>query len=315
MNSSSVSSIIGFLFAITKISSFDINVFMEKTPITIISGYLGSGKTTLLRNIIKNLDKKFAILMNEFGEVSIDSQIIKGKNVDVQELSGGCVCCSLTGEFEAAIKEIKEKYSPEIIIMETTGVAEPDSIVFDLEGFPEAKLDSVIIVLDADSFLRFPNVGRIGEAQIGVADIVLLNKIDLVGKKEIVEIEDKIKRINPRAFIFKTSYCEVDVDLLFSSGIEKQVKIKKYLHHENKLESFVVDSGNKNFKKAELENFLKTLPKEVYRMKGFVNLEGKSTLVNFVAGRWALEQMDGEKKIVFIGENISNFKNMIKNSL
>ena len=68
-----------------------------KTPIAIISGYLGSGKTTLLKRIIENLDRKFAILMNEFGEVSIDSQIIKGKNVDIQELSGGCVCCSLTG--------------------------------------------------------------------------------------------------------------------------------------------------------------------------------------------------------------------------
>ena len=97
-----------------------------KTPITVISGYLGAGKTTLLRSIIKNLDKKFAILMNEFGEVGIDAQIIKGKNVDVQELSGGCVCCSLTGEFEFAIKEIIQKYNPEIIIVETTGVGECD---------------------------------------------------------------------------------------------------------------------------------------------------------------------------------------------
>src|SRR3989344_4821671 len=115
-----------------------------KTPITIISGYLGAGKTTLLRKIIENLDRKFAILMNEFGEVNIDSQIIKGKNVNVQELSGGCVCCSLTGEFEFAIKEIIKKYSPEIIIVETTAVAEPAAIVFDVEGMAEVKLDSVI---------------------------------------------------------------------------------------------------------------------------------------------------------------------------
>src|SRR3989338_5859434 len=155
-----------------------------KTPIAIISGYLGSGKTTLLKRIIENLDRKFAILMNEFGEVSIDAQIIKGRNVDIQELTGGCVCCSLTGEFEAAIKEIISRYNPEIIIIETTGVAELDAIVFDVEeNLKEVKLDTVIIIVDADSFVRFPSIGRVGEAQIGMADIVLLNKIDLVNQK------------------------------------------------------------------------------------------------------------------------------------
>ena len=284
---------------------------MGKTPITIISGYLGAGKTTLLRNIIKNLDRKFAILMNEFGEVSIDSQIIKGKNVDVQELSGGCVCCSLTGEFEAAIKEIREKYSPEIIIVETTGVAEPDAIVFDLEGFPEAKLDSVIIVLDADSFLRFPNVGKIGEAQIAIADIVLLNKIDLVGKNKLEEIEKKIRKINSRAVIFRTKHCEVDASHFFGLDIEHGSMKKRLEKHRNKMESFVLDTENKNFKKEELEKFFKNLPKKIYRLKGFVNLEGKSTLINFVAGRWSLEEMGGEKKIVVIGENIAKFKKEI----
>ncbi len=278
---------------------------MKKTPISIISGYLGAGKTTLLRRIIGNLDRKFAILMNEFGEISIDAQIIKGKNVDVQELSGGCVCCSLTGEFEQAIKEIKEKYSPEIIIVETTGVAEPDAIVFDVEeNLTDVKLDSVIIVLDADSFVRFPSIGRIGEAQIEVADIVLLNKVDLVGKERIQEIENKIKKINSRATVFKTRHCEVDIDLLFSLGIEHEFKIKKRQQHENKIESFVLNVENKNFKKEGLENFLKNLPKEIYRLKGFVNLEGKSTLVNFVAGRWDLEEIEGEKKLVFIGNGV-----------
>ncbi len=282
-----------------------------KIPITIISGYLGAGKTTLLRRVIENLDRKFAVLMNEFGEVSIDSQIIKGKNVDIQELAGGCVCCSLTGEFEFAIKEIIQKYNPEIIIVETTGVAEPDAIVFDLQGMPEIKLDSVIIIVDADSFMRFPSIGRVGEAQIEVADIVLLNKVDLVENKDIEKIENKIKEINPRAIIFNTKFCEVDIDLLFSLGIEHEFKIKKHLHHETKIESFVLDTENKNFTKEELENFLKNLPKEVYRLKGFVNLEGKSTLVNFVAGRWDLEEMEGVKKVVVIGEGVTNIRKIL----
>lgn len=283
-----------------------------KTPITIISGYLGAGKTTLLKRVIENLDRKFAILMNEFGEVSIDTQIIKGKNVDIQELSGGCVCCSLTGEFEFAIKEIIQKYSPEIIIVETTGVAEPDAIVFDVEeNLKEVKLDTVVIVVDADSFVRFPNIGKVGEAQIEVADVVLLNKIDLVKADQIKNIENKIKNLNPRAHVFKTKHCEVDVDLLFSLEVEhRERKLHKKSEH-TKMESFVLES-KKRFTKIELESFLKNIPKEVYRLKGFVNLDGKSTLINFVAGRWDLEEKQGDKKLVFIGEGIDRIKNKIK---
>jgi len=282
-----------------------------KTPIAIISGYLGSGKTTLLKNIIENLDRKFAILMNEFGEVSIDTQIIKGKNVDIQELSGGCVCCSLTGEFEFAIKEIIQKYKPEIIIVETTGVAEPDAIVFDVEeNLKEVKLDTVIIVVDVDSFVRFPSIGKVGEAQIEVADVVLLNKIDLVDEEQIREIENKIKQINPRAHLFKTKYCEIDIDLLFSLEVEhRERKLHKKEEH-TRMESFILDVDRK-IPKAQLESFLNSIPKEVYRLKGFVNLDGKSNLVNYVAGRWDLEEKEGEKKLVFIGEEISKIKNKL----
>ena len=286
-----------------------------KIPICIISGYLGSGKTTLLKNIIENLDRKFAILMNEFGEVSIDSQIIKGKNVDVQELSGGCVCCSLTGEFEAAIKEIIKNYNPEIIIVETTGVAEPDAIVFDVEeNLKQVKLDTVIIVIDADSFIRFPSIGKVGEAQIEVADVVLLNKIDLVNEIQIKEIENKIKKINQRAEIFRTKYCEVETDLLFSLEIGHRGRKIDKKSERTKIESFVLDS-KKKFTKVDIEKFLKSLPKEVYRMKGFVKLEGKSVLVNFVAGRWDLEEVEGPQKLVFIGEGINKIRGDIEKVL
>ena len=288
---------------------------MEKIPIAIISGYLGAGKTTLLRRIIDNLDRKFAILMNEFGEVNIDTQIIKGKNVDIQELSGGCVCCSLTGEFEFAIKEIIKKYSPEIIIVETTGVAEPDAIVFDVEeNLKEVKLDTVIIVVDADSFIRFPSIGKVGEAQIEVADVVLLNKVDLVKESELKEIQNKIKGVNTRAHIFKTKQFDVDIDLLFSLEIEhRERKLHKKTEH-TKMESFVLDV-KKKFTKESLEEFLKNVPKEVYRLKGFVNLEGKSVLVNFVAGRWDLEEKQGDKKLVFIGEGVGSLKEKVEKKL
>src|SRR3989338_271508 len=120
-----------------------------KTPISILTGYLGAGKTTLLRRLLAS-GKKIAIIMNEFGEISIDSKVVKGKNVKIKELSGGCVCCSITGEFEKAVKEIVKKAEPEIIILETTGVADPEPIIADIrDNLESIKLDSVITICDA----------------------------------------------------------------------------------------------------------------------------------------------------------------------
>lgn len=286
-----------------------------KTPIAIISGSLGSGKTTLLKRVIDNLDRKFAILMNEFGEISIDTQIIKEKNVNVQELTGGCVCCSLTGEFEEALKEIIEKYSPEIIIVETTGVAEPDAIVFDIEeNLSNVKLDTVIIIVDADSVVRFPSIGRITYSQIEMADVILLNKVDLVNENQLVDIENKLKEINQHAHIFRTKHCDIDVDLLFSLEVEHRIKKKHEKEDRIKMDSFVLEI-NRDFKKEEFEKFLSSIPKEVYRLKGFANLDRKSTLINYVAGRWSLEYQEGEKKIVFIGEDIKKIKDSVSEVL
>src|SRR3989344_1563710 len=119
-----------------------------KIPMTIITGYLGSGKTTLLTHILETADRRIAVIMNEFGEVAIDSEIIRGKNVDMIELAGGCVCCSITGEFEYAVKEILEKTCPDHIIVETTGVAEPDAIIIDIdENIAGVRLDAVITIV------------------------------------------------------------------------------------------------------------------------------------------------------------------------
>src|SRR5213595_3406288 len=104
-----------------------------RTPITLVTGPLGSGKTTLLRHILAARPAKIAIVMNEFGEIGIDSRILEGKSVRIAELDGGCVCCSLLGEFEAAVNEIIQRAEPEIIVVETTGLAEPEALVFNIQ--------------------------------------------------------------------------------------------------------------------------------------------------------------------------------------
>jgi G3E family GTPase len=121
----------------------------KRTPITLITGSLGSGKTTLLKRIIQASGGKLAVLINEFGEIGIDGRIIRGENTRVIELAGGCVCCELAGEFVAAVGELLEKYQPDMIVLEATGVAEADALVYEVEDdLPQVRLDCVLCVGD-----------------------------------------------------------------------------------------------------------------------------------------------------------------------
>src|SRR5918992_476270 len=130
-----------------------------RTPLIVITGPLGSGKTTLLRHLVETAPYKMAILMNEFGEIAIDSKIIAGKNIQMAELGGGCVCCSLLGEFDAAVQEIIATVAPELLVVETTGVAEPDALIIDVQdNLAAVRLDGVITVADADALVRFPQL-------------------------------------------------------------------------------------------------------------------------------------------------------------
>lgn len=288
---------------------------MNKTPISIITGYLGAGKTTLLKNILFNSDKKIAVIMNEFGEIDIDSKIIKGKNVNIAELSGGCVCCSLTGEFELAVKEVIKKYKPDLIVVETTGVAEPDALIFDIENeLPNLKLDSIITIVDSDNFFKYP-LGKTGKIQIEMADIIILNKTDLVDNKELNKLKIEIKKINYKANILKTKFAKIDNHLLFGNYSKKDIKHEIDHKHTKNVELFNFETS-KSIDKNKFEDFIKKLPKEIYRLKGFIQLDNKFYLVNYVAQKYSLDEFKADKtQLVFIGENVKKCKKEILNKL
>jgi G3E family GTPase len=277
-----------------------------RTPITLITGPLGSGKTTLLRHILDLASQKIAILMNEFGEIAIDSQIIAGKSVRIADLGGGCVCCSLLGEFEAAVAEVINIVQPDLIIVETTGVAEPDALMFDIqENLPQVRLDGVVTVADADAMVRYPSLGQTGRAQIEAADIIVLNKVDLVTAGQVTEVNAQLRRINEDAPILPTERCQVDPDVLF--GISQAHEVSPPWHrHQLTIESFSYASAT-TLERRCFEAFVEDLSPAVVRAKGFVRFAEGTYLFNYVAGRWDLEAFSEQPTtLVFIGEHVTH---------
>jgi G3E family GTPase len=272
-----------------------------RTPLSIITGSLGSGKTTLLKYILDNFSRKIAILMNEFGEINIDSKILKGKNIEIAELLGGCVCCSLIGEFEEAIIEIINTVGPEYILVETTGIAEPDALISEVEeSLPMVRLDGIVTIIDADSMIRFPQLGHTTVMQIQDADILALNKSDLISEEELALIENRVREINQKASILKTEYCRIDPELIFGLAMKHQPRSNPH-SHKSEYES-VSYKTTSTMKREAFEIYINTLPQTICRAKGFVNFPEGTYLFNFVNGKWGLESCDSEETVlVFIG--------------
>ncbi|MFQ5741730.1 MAG: CobW family GTP-binding protein, partial [Acidobacteriota bacterium] len=286
-----------------------------RTPITLVSGPLGSGKTTFLRHLLESLSSKIALLMNEFGEIPIDSRILEGKSVSIAELEGGCVCCSLLGEFEFAVAEILDTVHPQLIVVETTGVAEPDALAFDIqESLPRVRLDGVVTVMDAASMLQFPEMGRTTRVQLEAADVILLNKIDLASPPQLEKLESQLKAVSDQAPVIRTKRCRVDSDLVFGFRGERRIQPPQRLHQPD-YESFTYRTRSV-LHRDRFERFAQQLSPSVHRSKGFVRLEGAPFLFNFVGGRWELEPFQEESTVlVFIGRKLSANKERILSAL
>ena len=278
---------------------------MTRTPMVVVAGSLGSGKTTLLRQLLAQDLGRVALIVNEFGELGIDGQILEGQHLRLIELPGGCVCCSLAGEFAQAVEELVAGVNPELILVETTGVAEADALVLDIEeNLAEVRLEAVVVVVDADACCRFPQLGYAERTQIGVADLLLLNKTDLVDPEQRAQVRHRLRQVNTRAALVETSFGAMDPRLLAGPRSPRPAPPVPEHGHPSPIESFSWDALP-DLCRGRFEAVVSAWPEQVYRAKGFVRLGGELWLFNYVAGRWQLDPAErGRPGLVCIGPGL-----------
>lgn len=300
--------------------------------VNLLFGFLGSGKTTLLRHLLANRpsDVKTAVIVNEFGEVGVDGEILRGNDVDMVELNSGCLCCTLKGSLMMAVEELRSKAKVERIIVEATGIAQPGDLTETLRESSinlDLSIGPLVTVVDAAKFSKLVAVlGDFYVDQIENADIVVLNKADLVTPDILDEVGRQIREINANADILFAEQCDVDVGYLLDrhpggllargqapsiSGTTRPgagPTDHEHVHHNHvaPADSFVLIAGG-NPDRTRVELFFHELPDGVWRAKGFMNIDGGPHLIQYTMGQLELSPAGrpANEKIVFIGRNMN----------
>jgi G3E family GTPase len=187
----------------------------EKVPVTVLTGYLGAGKTTLLNRILSEPHgKKYAVIVNEFGEIGIDNDLVVGADEEVFEMNNGCICCTVRGDLVRILDGLmRRKGKFDAIIVETTGLADPAPVAqtffMDENVGKKTRLDAVVTVADAKWLSERLKDAPEAKNQIAFADVILINKTDLVSPAELAEVEARIRGINPYAKLHKTQRAQI----------------------------------------------------------------------------------------------------------
>ncbi len=307
---------------------------MIQTSCNILTGFLGSGKTTLLKYILQQglQRKRVAIIMNEIGDIGIDGKVITGLEGVEQmvELNNGCICCTIDDyRFAVALQQIIHETRPDLLIIETTGLADPTPIVERLSTAGVTR-DAVITMVDAATFLRLSAEHDTLADQVKAADFLVLNKLDLVADRERRKVERRLRRLNRRALLLRATYGQVETDLLFSTGVSAyrarlnapadpaSAPPSPHAHGQDSIQAFSYESSRPVDLRA-IERFLRKLPANVYRAKGLLQLTGGAFphLFNFTCGRFDFHPLSpdlGRKfstQAVFIGQDILPLKDKI----
>ena len=319
-------------------------------PITIISGFLGSGKTTLLNHILKNqVGIKTAVLVNEFGEIGIDNELIIKTAEDMIELNNGCICCTINGELLNTVSKILDRPEKiDYLIVETTGLADPLPVAMTFAGGDlreKVRLDSIITIIDADNFDFDLENSSVAYSQILYGDILLLNKCDLVTDTHLKKIEQHINGIKKEPRILRSINSEVGLQTIMSVGLfetdtfqfkEKMISNQDSHDHSshshdhsshsrdliNNIEGFTSISfeTNEPFSLRKFQNFLDNqISQNVFRAKGILwFMESERKHIFHLSGkRFSLDDCEWENKksnkIVLIGKDLDH--QTIKNQL
>ena len=300
---------------------------MSAVAVDILTGFLGSGKTTLLRHVLDHglRGKPVAVVMNEIGEIGIDGKVITGlSNVEkMVELSSGCICCSIDDyRFDLAIQEIVDTVKPHVIIIESTGLADPEPLAYRVKT-AGLGLDAIITVVDAANVDRQLAETEVATSQIQAADFLVVNKLDLVDERAAAAVEKRLAKMNPRAERFRTVRGAIDSDLLFATGVatyrERARTTSEHLHHDG-IGSFLYRTPHP-LDQERFARVLDRLPKSVLRAKGVVRFAGRDWqgLFNFTCGRhelsWVKLPNVEETQAVFIGRDIDRHAEQIRAAL
>jgi G3E family GTPase len=200
---------------------------MEKTetriPVTVLTGYLGAGKTTLLNRILSEQHgRRFAVVINEFGELGVDNDLVVDADEEVFEMNNGCICCTVRGDLIRIIGGLLKRKELDGIIIETTGLADPAPVAqtffVDDDVRARTRLDAIVTVVDARNLpARLADAAE-AEEQIAFADVILLNKTDLVSGADLADVESRIRAINPQARLHRTRRAEVPITEVLGRG-------------------------------------------------------------------------------------------------
>jgi G3E family GTPase len=294
--------------------------------VNLLFGFLGSGKTTLAQRLLqeRGSDCKTALIVNEFGDVGVDGDILRGTNVDLIELNSGCMCCTLRGSLILAIEELRAKKAVERVIVEATGVAQPGELLETLAD-PSFTLEHtvgpLVAVVDAAKFLKLESMlGDFYTKQIEHADIVILNKVDLASKEVLQEVEAAVREFNSKVTVLFAVQCDVDSRLILEGNVDMHLHaapldaaeadpgrpmrahpVDRIQHphdhdhtherdhddghdHLRDIESFVLSAAG-SYTTQGLQAFFGALPDSVWRAKGFMSVDRQSTLVQYSLGQ------------------------------
>ncbi|WP_462325266.1 CobW family GTP-binding protein [Desulfoplanes sp.] len=280
-------------------------IFDMRPQFIILSGFLGSGKTTFLNQLIEyytSRNESVAVIQNEIGATGLDGKILE-HGVEAVEMDEGCVCCTLSGKLGRGIQEIIATYRPMTIVLECTGLANPMNVITELDGLRDlVRLDSVTTLIDGIHGLDMFDSHEIAREQAKAADVIVVNKSDLIDAQKRTRVMERVAALNPRAAVLHASYGRVafgtlynDSPQVFEPGLLPGVPASHHDHRDEGFSTVKVDLPEAVEEDA-LTAWLDRCPAEIFRIKGLVRVRGREVpmVVQYVGGRWEMSRFAGE---------------------